>query len=318
MENVELKDLAWKRLWEGRWFGRLFGGGLLLGFCGYAIQGVVGSVLEQLNVQSWQDYVRAVVQNAQDLTTPVPNLTSEFVSRATSSTLLLLFFSYLTSGIAAYGGAAIVRKCLADDEKGWLADAFGGFRCPFAMLWMFFRLVLAYVVWLFAGLVPVALAGTFLYPRVSAWLASGSLVGLVQAVLALTLAASVAVLALAVPFYRYRFLFLAKADHPDWDGNACFRFCREIMKGNMRRSLRLDCAYWLPITLLTGLLLAVTAVAAVVPHVSPSLQVVLGGVAAVGLVLSAGWTIVLSQYIKVAQAFLYREICGEAKTEHLV
>ena len=43
--NSEFRELAWKRLWTDHWFGRLFGGGLLLSLCGYAVNTVIGGIL---------------------------------------------------------------------------------------------------------------------------------------------------------------------------------------------------------------------------------------------------------------------------------
>ena len=164
--NTEFRELACKRLWADHWFGRLCGGGFLLGLCGYAVQVVLSGILGRLGVQSWFEYLQAVAQNRQDLTTPIPNLTSNYVSQASSSTLLTVFFSFLMAGIASYGGAVILKKCLANDEKGWLGEAFGGFKYPFGMLWLWVRLWLIWIGWTaVAFFVPGFLCGAG-YPLV--------------------------------------------------------------------------------------------------------------------------------------------------------
>lgn len=274
--NEELKKQAWARLWEDRWFGRLFGGGLLLGLCGYAVQAVLGGVLRQLNVQSWSDYAEALIRNRQDLTTPVPNLTQEFISQATSSTVLSMFFSYIMAGIAAYGTAVILRKCLANDEHGWLREAFGGFRDPFGMLWLFFRMMLIWIGWgLFLVLPPLGLA------------------------------------LLIVAFYRYRFVWLVKAEHPDWSAGRCLKACRELMAGHKMESFRLDCSYWKP---LTGLMLlaggcSISALCALLNYETNGLlAIVLGFVSFVSLVALFPCAIVVTQYLHVGQGLLYEEI----------
>ena len=154
--NDELKELAWKRLWTDHWFGRLFGGGLLLGLCGSAVNTILRGILGRLGVQSWFDYAGTVAQNWQDVTTPVPNLTPEYMSQASSSTVLTLFFSFIMTGIASYGAAVILRKCVANDEKEWLGEAFGGFKNPFGMMWLQLRY---WLIWFAYGLVAFFVPG---------------------------------------------------------------------------------------------------------------------------------------------------------------
>ena len=308
-DTAELRELAWKRLWADRWFGRLFGGGLLLGLCGYAVQVVLNGIFGRLHVQSWMEYAQAVAQNRQDLTTPVPNLTADFISQATSSTVLTLFLSYIMAGIAAYGGAVILLRCLRNEENGWLGAAFGGFAMPFGLLWLLVRYVLVFVGWAIVALgVPAFVAGVAC-PFVKALpveaLAVCAGVGVAAGL-------SWAIFVYCIPFYRYRFLFLVKAEHPDWGAGACMKRCRELMKGNMMKSFRLDCSYWKPITLV--LLLVMAAVAAILLVVllkdnkMLAALVGLGGVLALFASLAGG--IVLGQYISVGQGFLYEELKG--------
>ena len=273
--TAELKALAWRRLWAEKWFGRLFGGGLLLGLCGYAVQLALGVALEHLNVQTWEDYVRAVIANRQTLTTPIPNLTPDYVFQATSSTVLILFFSYLMAGIAAYGTAVILLKCLKNDDRNWLEEAFGGFKCPFGMLWLFTRYILIFVGW-----------GLFLVvPPLGIWL-------------------------MTVAFYRYRFLFLVKAEHPDWSAGECLRFCRKLMDGHKKDSFRLDCAYWKPITVVLLLALTVMCGACLTLLLKDNGAIVslvsAGGLVAVVACCVA--SVVCGQYISVGQGFLYRDL----------
>ena len=273
--------MAWKRLWADHWFGRLFGGGLLLGLCGYVVNAVIGGVLNSLGVRAWQDYYLARLQNLRDLTTPVPNLTNDFIFQATSSGILSMFIGYIMAGIAAYGSAVILLRCLRNEENGWLGAAFGGFKDPFGMLWLFVRYVFVYVIW-----------GLFLIiPPLGIWL-------------------------LFVAFYRYRFLFLVKVEHPDWSAGACMKRCRELMKGHKMDSFRLDCAYWKPITLVMLLALAamIFGTSAALFRDSGPVAAMLGLVAFLALIVCIGFSIVLGQYISVGQGFLYEELKQETES----
>ena len=305
--NTEFRNLAWKRLWAEHWFGRLFGGGLLLSLCGYAANTVIGGVLNRLGVQTWQDYYLARVQNLRDLTTPVPNLTNDFVFQATSSGVLSMFIGYIMAGIAAYGTAAILLKCLKNEENGWLGAAFGGFRDPFGMLWLMIRYILIFFGWgLLAG-VPVGLCVTVLVK-------AGLMTSPVACGCLTTFCLCYALLILSIPFYRYRFLFLVKAEHPDWSAGVCIRSCKALMEGHKMESFRLDCAYWKPITL--ALLLSILMCCGAALIASGGIFAVLGGsvllVSFVGLIIAV---IILSQYISVGQGFLYEDLKNNPTTE---
>ena len=305
--NTEFRELAWKRLWAGHWFGRLFGGGLLLSLCGYAANTVIGGVLNRLGVQTWQDYYLARVQNLRDLTTPVPNLTNEFIFQATSSGFLSMFIGYIMAGIAAYGSAVILVKCLKNEENGWLGEAFGGFKDPFGMLWLMIRYILIFFGWgLLAG-APVGLCVTVLVK-------AGLMTSPVACGCLTSFCLCYTLLILSIPFYRYRFLFLVKAEHSDWSAGECIRSCRALTDGHKMESFRLDCSYWKPITLV--LLLSILMCCGTAFIASGGILALFGGTVLlasfVGLIIAV---IILSQYISVGQGFLYEDLKNNQTTE---
>ena len=311
--NTEFRNLAWKRLWADHWFGRLFGGGFLLGLCGYAVQVVLSGILRRLSVQSWFEYLQAVAQNRQDLTTPIPNLTSNYVSQASSSTMLTVFFSFLMAGIASYGGAVILKKCLANDEKGWLGEAFGGFKYPFGMLWLWIRLWFIWIGWTaVAFFVPGFLCGAG-YPLVK------NLPPMQLALVAglfVTAALCWAIWIYCIPFYRYRFLWLVKAEHPEWSAGECIGACRKLMKGNMLKSFKLDCSYWKSITLMLLPLLVLSLTIGINEWCYGEGRQGLAIIAIVAfpcLIAFFLLVLIVPQYIRVGQGFLYEELKQETE-----
>lgn len=316
--NTEFRNLAWKRLWADHWFGRLFGGWLLLSLCGYAVNTVIGGILGRLNVQTWQDYAQAVMQNRQDLTTPIPNLTNDFIFQATSSTVLQMFIGYIMAGIVAYGTAVILLKCLRNEENGWLGEAFGGFKDPFGMLWLFVRCMLIYLGWMLVAMLPFIAIGA-LVPAFKPIVGSAPLLAATLAALAISLGFGVFLAIYSIPFYRYRFLFLIKAEHPDWSASACIRSCKALMEGHKMESFRLDCSYWKPITLVLVALMAVACgVALAIAFKDIVAIAALAGLVALFLFLVAlAGAIVLGQYIGVGQGFLYEDLKANQITEQI-
>lgn len=312
--NIEFRNLAWKRLWTDKWFGRLFGGGLLLGFCGYAVNIIIGGILGRLGVQDWQDYYVAVALNRKDLTTPVPNLTGNYIFTATSASVLEAFIGYIMTAIAAYGAAVILLRCLKNEEEGWLGAAFGGFKDPFGMLWLFIRLMLIYIGWTIVSIFPLGVIAGASFPVVKPMLESEPLLAAASLSLVFTLGISIFLAIYCIPFYRYRFLFLVKAEHPDWSAGECIRSCRALMEGHKMESFKLDCSYWKPIALLVLVMLLVVAVIPLVALFKDSGPVLtlLALVAFFAFSACFAGAIVLGQYIGVGQGFFYQDLCQQA------
>ena len=315
--NTEFRNLAWKRLWADHWFGRLFGGGLLLMLSGYAVNVVIDGILGRLGVQTWQDYYVAVAMNRKDLTTPVPNLTSNYIFTATSASVLEMFIGYIMAGIAAYGAAVLLLKCLKNEENGWLGEAFSGFKDPFGMLWLFVRLMLIYLCWMLVAFFPFGVAMGACIPVLKSMIESAPLLGAAIASVVLTLGIGGTIAVCCIPFYRYRFLFLFKAEHPDWSAGACLRSCKAFMEGHKWESFKLDCSYWKPITLvLVAFFFIVCGI-----FLAIALKDVVAIAALVGLVtlllffITLAGAIVLGQYIGVGQGFFYQDLKDGQTTE---
>ena len=312
--NIEFRNLAWKRLWTDKWFGRLFGGGLLLGFCGYAVNIIIDGILGRLGVQDWQDYYVAVALNRKDLTTPVPNLTGNYIFTATSASVLEAFIGYIMTAIAAYGAAVILLRCLKNEEEGWLGAAFGGFKDPFGMLWLFVRGMLIYFGWMLLALLPIGVIAGVCVPAVKPMLETSPFQGAILLSCAFALAFAAFLAIYCIPFYRYRFLFLVKADHPDWSAGVCIRSCKALMEGHKMESFKLDCSYWKPITMVLMLLLTmVAAIGLAISFKDNTMLVALLAMVALFAffgVLAGG--VVLGQYIGVGQGFFYQDLCQQA------
>ena len=308
--NTEFRNLAWKRLWADHWFGRLFGGGLLLGVCGYAVQVVLSGILGRLGVQDWQDFWVARAQNLKNLTTPVPNLTSNYIFTATSASLLEAFIGYIMAGIAAYGAAVILLRCLRNEENGWLGAAFGGFKDPFGMLWLFIRLMLIYLGWTIVAIFPVGVIAGVCFPLFKPMLESASPAAAALLSVAIALGGGIFLAIYCIPFYRYRFAYLFKAEHPDWSAGACLRSCKALMEGRKWQSFKLDCSYWKPITLVLLLVLGFMASSFLALEfrgngVAVAVAIV---IALLTLFPAIAGSIVLGQYIGVGQGFFYEEL----------
>ena len=289
----------------------------MLTLCGCAVNTVIGGILGRLGVQDWQDYALAVAMNQRDLTTPVPNLTGDYIFTATSATVFQSFIGYIMTAIASYGVAVILLRCLKNEEEGWLGAAFDGFKDPFGMLWLFIRIMLIYVGWMLLALLPIGAIAGVCAPVVKPMLESAPLQAAILMVIAFTLGISLFLAVYCIPFYRYRFLFLVKAEHPDWSAGACIRSCKALMEGHKMESFKLDCSYWKPITLvLLVVLAAMTAVGLAVLFKGNTMLVASLSLVALFAFFSAlVGGVVLGQYIGVGQGFFYQDLKDGQPTE---
>lgn len=310
--NDELRGLAWDCLWREGWFGRLLGGFILLLLCAQAVQIVVGMLLTAVDAQTWADHMLLVARNRYDLTTPVPQLRGEYLFRLVAATCFVQFISLVLSGIFAFGMSKILLMCLARDTRDWLPEAFAGYKDPFGMFWLQFRLMLIYLGWellafFVIGVVMGALSRVLLVPvlksgdAVSAAVAGGALSVFVLVVMTG---------AVIVPFYRYRFLWLVKASHPDWGAGRCLLACRQLTDGQKLRSFYLDCSYWKPITLVLGLAAAMVGLVLLLCLGAGGVPFKLLGsiLLFVLVILFVAGLVFVSLYVSVGQSHLFAEL----------
>lgn len=212
-----IRSFAWQRLFKEQWFGRLLGGSILLGLCTQAIQMVIHKLLESLGVFTYADYTIKVVKAINE-GRAIPTISEGLLFQFYSSFVLIIFFSILMRSIGDYGMARIRLRCVHNDGKGWLGDAFDGFKRPLKLFFLSLSLMVIYCFWMIVGIF------SFFIPTI-------------------------------IAFYRYRYAFLVQAENPDWTIGESLAACRTMMKGNKMRAFKLDCAYWKIITLTLLILL---------------------------------------------------------------
>lgn len=297
--NLELRELAWRRVWHDGWLWRYIGAAVLLSL----VAGLVGKGLMWLlgfsPTDSWREYVRALALNQHDHVTIVPNLTPEFIRNATQAEAVNTLVGLVTGAIVAYGMATVQLNCLRGSAF-FLRDAFGGFKRPISLIVLSFLSLLIYWAWMIPA-VGIAAGGI--------WLALRHVHSQMGLALAFSVSLFVALCISAVPYYRYRYAFLVKADHPDWGAWACLRECRRLMRGNLLLAFGFDCSYWKPILGLTLFMAAVAAGIAAASARMGMLAVAALVLVAFPLILSA--VVVLGIYVFIGQAAYYRELAEE-------
>ena len=316
--NLEIRNEAWRLLWERKWFWKLLGAAILLQVCSQAVVTIVNGIVYRLGV-----FNLTAMMNLQEEHMPLPQFTPRLIWEFSSSTALSLFFAFILGGIALYGNSRLQLRAVEDNDESWMKTAFSGFKIPLELAWLTFRVSLVYIFWMVLALIPAAaLVALLLLRRFSAVPTPQTPVELSLSVAVVTLASVIFIAIYCIPFYKYRYLFRIKADHPDWSAGECMRHCREIVYGSKWRIFIHDCSYWrillgalLPLLVIMAVVLLATAIlggrSAGAP--TPSAAVAVGAAFGVVAMLAAYLALLVFgaisvHYIGVGQSILYREI----------
>ena len=309
--NNEIRECAWRLLWQEKWFWKLLGGAILLNVCSQVVYSVLNGVLYRLGVFGMTALSNALEEYAKNRT-PLPEITPSLVTQFASSTALTLFFAFIMSSISAYGNSTLLLRAADENNEGWLKAAFGGFAIPLDLAWLFFRMSLIFLFWSVVALVPSG-AVVWLGLKVAPLPAS------TPYLLAVFVALCLYVAIMCIPFYRYRYLFRMKAEHPDWAAGRCIGECAALSDGFKWRCFLHDCSYWK--ILLVPLLLLFACVAAVcgatfVRQLCPedvrmTVAVAVAVVGVVSYLVAFVFAVIICFYIGVGQTLLYRDVLQE-------
>ena len=312
--NSEIRNEAWRLLWERKWFWKLLGAAILLQVCSQVIITIVNGVVYRLGV-----FNITAMMNMIEERIPLPEFTPRIILELASSTVLIFFLSFILGGIALYGNSRLQLRAVDDNDESWMKTAFSGFKIPLELAWLTFRVSLVYIFWMVLALIPAAALVALFFSAVPTPQTPAELS---MSVAVVTLASVIFIAIYCIPFYKYRYLFRIKADHPDWSAGECMRHCRELVCGSKWRIFLHDCSYW---RILLGALLPLLVIMMVVLIAAPilggghesapthSAAAVVGAVFGV-LAMLASYIAVLVfgaisvHYIGVGQTILYREI----------
>lgn len=281
MKNLdEMRDAAWKALWQEKWLSRF--AFLIVGF------GLIRYIVVNFAV-SMLDSANSVSERLMAAETPIDVFAlfndASFMRAFAAITSLSLFLAAVINAIAEFG-LSRVRLAVAEKRQveSWQKEAFSGVHDPLGLFtlsflhgilisWPFFLVIIPCFLISFGNDAPQA----FPYHLASLPSAAFSLVA----------------------FYRYRQAWFLKAAHPDWSAVKCLRTSSKMMHGYKWRNFKFDCTFWRPITLMM-----LTAFAACVFMLigAPAFPMLLCAVTISGLHLY------LSAYMPLGQAFFHLEL----------
>lgn len=149
----DIRKEAMSLLWRDRWFFRgmvvfAITIGLAIGWSFFW-----SLVTRELGVQTWGDYNVARLQavaSGVDYAAPTRAVSLQM----TAASCLQTFFEHLWSGVSALALAVVSLKAVRGQTKEWFAESMAGFRQPFGIAWLSFRVFIQIVFWSLFFLIP--------------------------------------------------------------------------------------------------------------------------------------------------------------------
>lgn len=153
----EMRQDAWNLMMKSPWGWRVFGSQVLLGLVLIAALVAVATLYDQSGITTWQSFQDAVNEAKRSgIALAAPTAGEAF--RMTVASAFQTFVELLFSGIVSFGLASVLVRALSDDGGGWLGAAFGGFKKPFHVFWLYTRMMIQIYLWMLLLVIPGIMA----------------------------------------------------------------------------------------------------------------------------------------------------------------
>ena len=315
----EMRQDAWNILTGSKWGWKILLDGIVLYAILLAVVFGLEFIFEAVGIQTWSSFREAQIEAKRSGVTLTIASGYEAL-RMTFASGFSTFVEYLFSGIIAFGLVTTFLKCVKNDSEGWFADAFGGFKRPFGLLWLLGLMGIMILLWALL----FAFVGGFLGGIVSAGLrACGMVTEKQMGVLIGCLCGISACIAAIVVSFRYALAWYFKAEDPETGANACLKKSSELMRGRKWKLFLFLLSYigWFILALLPIFfaLLALSVSAAVdaangEPPVDPTeISMLLRIMSIVGLSVSILMMVFVGIYAAIGKAIFYRDAKAEAR-----
>lgn len=150
--NSELRQEAWRiavSRWSFRGLYALFFFALIIAVTLVPLHGFY----QENGIQTWAMFAELQLK-LKNAGLDVAVASSQQFWSMTWASAFESFVEYLVRGLALFGMTSVALKAARNDEKGWFASVFGGFRIPLDVLWLFMLMMLRIVLWCLLLVVP--------------------------------------------------------------------------------------------------------------------------------------------------------------------
>ena len=155
--NKEMRQEAWGILTSSKWGWRILFNYMVLGAIAVAVVLALAYAYRCAGIQTWESFEEArKAAKASGITLAVPS--SREAMRMSLASGFSNFVGYLFQGIIAFGIITTLVKCIRNESERWFADAFGGFKRPFGLLWLTALMTLKIFLWTLLLVIPGIIA----------------------------------------------------------------------------------------------------------------------------------------------------------------
>jgi len=162
--NAEIRKEAWGIV-RSRWFWRIISAGGVLYFVFLTASVMIARYYSDGGIQTWTDFLQAKAQAMQSgLGYTVPSARAFW--QMTGASVFQQFIACVFGSILLFGLAGLMLRAVRNDEKGWFAGSFGGFKRPLELTWLMVLMNLRIFLWGLLFVIP-GIVATYRYRQ--AW-----------------------------------------------------------------------------------------------------------------------------------------------------
>lgn len=223
----EMRQDAWNILTGSKWGWKILLNGIVLYAILVAVMIGLEFLFEAAGIQTWSSFREAQIEAMRSGVTLTIASGYEAL-RMTFASGFSTFVEYLFSGIIAFGLVTTFLKCVKNDSEGWFADAFGGFKRPFGLLWLLCLMGIMIILWallfvivggFFGGIVSAVLRVCGMVTEKQMGVLIGCMCGIPASIAAIVVS------------FRYAFAWYFKVEDPETGAYACLTKSSELMRG---------------------------------------------------------------------------------------
>jgi len=129
---------------------------VLMAFCGL-VRYAWDAAVVKMGIQTWTMFLQAKaekVASGLDLTVP----SRAIAVSMTEASAFEAFMTCILSGIFGFAAAGTFLRAAKGVREHWFRLAFGGFKCPLDVAWLYFRLMLQITLWSLLFVLPGVMA----------------------------------------------------------------------------------------------------------------------------------------------------------------
>ncbi len=152
--NKEMRQEAWTALFQRRWLGRFVWLWLILMAMNLVVKAILAKGCESVGVLTVMDYWAQNFMAHTANAVPPPMPTEAEVPWIFGLTLFVQFILFIFTGITMFAMTRATLRAARGEDESWFAGLLDGFKQPFGMFALMFRMAFQLTLWFMLLIIP--------------------------------------------------------------------------------------------------------------------------------------------------------------------